>query len=447
MLSNINKSNSNVGLIAPTILLPKKNTNMYNWATVACDQYTSDLDYWNDVEEITHLSPSTYNLMLPEIYLESEDVDDRIKKINENMDTYLKNNFFEKYEKSFVLTRRKTPFSPTRTGLVVALDLECYDFRPGSKSLIRATEGTVTERIPPRMKIRKNASLEMPHILILIDDPDKTVIEPVWEALLSTKAAICSDCVANNCNTDVLTLYSTELMKNGGHIEGYLVNEDTQKEAFNNIFDALAALEKKSNGFLYAVGDGNHSLASAKCHYEELKKAGLPCDNARYALVELVNIHDEGIIFEPIHRVLFNTDTENLFSLMNQKGCIISHDKYENNDNLKENYHSIPYITADSKGTVYIPKHLHTLAVGALQGILDEFISTTGVKIDYIHGDNETRKFGSEANNIGFLLPAMDKHDLFPAVDEKGALPRKTFSMGEACEKRYYMECRIIANN
>lgn len=447
MPSNIKNSNSNIGLIAPTILLPKKGTNMYNWATVACDQYTSDKAYWDDVEEITKFMPSTYDLMLPEIYLEDDDVDDKISKINDNMKKYVKDNFFAEYKNSFVLTRRKTPFSPARTGLVVALDLEEYDFTPGAKALIRATEGTVTERIPPRMKIRKNAILEMPHILILIDDPDKTVIEPVWKAVSDSKAATCSDCVANNCNIDAITLYSTELMKNGGHIEGYLVNEDTEKEAFNNVFKALSALKEKSNGFLFAVGDGNHSLASAKCHYENLKASGLPCEKARYALVELVNIHDEGIIFEPIHRVVFNADIENLFALMNEKGCIISSNKYEKNDFTKDEYHCIPYVTSDSEGTIFIPKQLHTLAVGALQGILDEFVSSTGVKIDYIHGDNETRKFGSEASNIGFLLPSMDKHDLFPAVDEKGALPRKTFSMGEACEKRYYMECRIIADN
>ncbi len=427
-----------IGLIAPTILLPNTKTDMYKWATVACDQYTSDNDYWENVKTIIKGSPSTYELMLPEIYLEADDVDDRIKKINENMENYLENDIFVKYENSFVLTRRQTPFSPIRTGLVVALDLEAYDFTPGSKSLIRATEGTVTERIPPRMKIRANAVLEMPHIMILLDDPEKTVIEPIWEALSSSSCAT---------NIDKHKLYSTELMKNGGHIEGYLINESTQKEAFENVFTSLSALKDKSNGFLYAVGDGNHSLASAKCHYEKLKESGLPCQNARYALVELVNIHDEGIIFEPIHRVVFDTDVSLLLDFMKSKGCIISNSI--NNEQAAQNsgmFHCISYVTNAFEGTLFIPKQMHTLAVGALQNILDDYTNLNGLKVDYIHGDTETRNFASNANNIGFLLPSMDKHDLFPAVDEKGALPRKTFSMGEACEKRYYMECRIISD-
>ncbi|MBO5147646.1 MAG: DUF1015 domain-containing protein [Clostridia bacterium] len=411
------ESYKNIGLIAPDILLPKKSINMYKWATVACDQYTSQPDYWQDVEEITKNSPSTYSLMLPELYLEENDVDERIKKINENMKEYVTSNVFDTYKESFILIKRNTAYSPVRTGLVAALDLEKYDFHKGSHALIRATEGTVTERIPPRMKVRKNACLEMPHIMILIDDPKKTVIEPLAKKL-----------------EGIAPIYSTELMKNGGSIEGYLVNEQTAPDAFNEVFAALEALNEHSDGFLFAVGDGNHSLASAKCHYEELKKAGLPCEKARFAMVEIVNLHDSGIIFEPIHRVVFDVNFDKLAAFFEEKGCSV--------DAPQDNSHEISYITNKKEGKIYIPKCTHMLAVGALQTLLDSY----GAKTDYIHGEDSVRELSASDGNVGFLLTSMDKNDLFPTVAEKGALPRKTFSMGEACEKRYYMECRVIAD-
>ena len=415
-------SYKNIGLIAPDILLPKKSINMYKWATVACDQYTSQPDYWQNVEEITKDAPSTYNLMLPEIYLEDGNVDERIAKINANMKNYIESNVFDTYKDSFILIKRSTPYSPVRTGLVAALDLEKYDFHKGAKALIRATEGTVTERIPPRMKVRKNACLEMPHIMILIDDPNKTVIEPLGAKLENAQP-----------------IYSTELMKDGGSINGYLVNKETAPDAFEEVFAALEALAQVSDGFLFAVGDGNHSLASAKCHYEELKKAGLPCEKARYAMVEIVNLHDQGIIFEPIHRVVFGVDFDDIMTYFKEKGCSV--------DEKAENAHEIPYTSGGRDGTIYIPKEMHMLAVGALQLILDQYIaSKDDIKIDYIHGDSSVKELSSSKENIGFLLTSMDKNDLFPTVADKGALPRKTFSMGEACEKRYYIECRQIAD-
>ena len=427
MTSNLNLSHKNIGLIAPDLLLPNKAIDMYRWATVACDQYTSETEYWEEVENITKNVPSTYQLMLPELFLETPDVDKRIAKINETMHTYLKQGIFDLHRESFILTRRSTPFSPTRTGLVAALDLEQYDYRKGAKALIRATEGTVTERIPPRMKIRKNAAIEMPHIMILIDDPDQTVIEPAAAALLS--------------DPDTQPVYDTELMKNGGHISGYLINQEKNGAIFQGIFEALEALSLHSDGFLFAVGDGNHSLASAKCHYEELKQAGLPCEHARYAAVEIINLHDEGICFEPIHRVVFGADSEKLLAFFQNKGCTI--DEKETAES-----HKIPFLTKDGSGLLAIPKHCHMLAAGALQTLLDEYTAQeSGCRIDYIHGKDAVTQLASQNGNIGFLLPAMDKRDLFPTVAEKGALPRKTFSMGEACEKRYYIECRIIIDN
>lgn len=421
-MSNKDLTYKNIGLIAPDILLPNKSINMYKWATVACDQYTSEPEYWSDVENIVANAHSTYNLMLPEIYLENADVESRILKINQNMNDYIESGIFTEYPQSFILIKRSTPYSPVRTGLVAALDLEKYDFHKGAKSLIRATEGTVTERIPPRMKVRKNASLEMPHIMILIDDPQKTVIEPVADKLSSAEP-----------------IYSTDLMKNGGSIVGYAVNQNTAPDVYNGVFTALENLRASSDGFLFAVGDGNHSLASAKCHYEELKKAGLPCENARFAMVEIVNLHDAGIIFEPIHRVVFNVNFDDIISYFIKNGCSV--------DKEAENTHVIPYITKEKQGKLYIPKSTHMLAVGALQLILDRYVAETpDIKIDYIHGDDSVKELANADNNIGFYLPSMDKNDLFPTVAEKGALPRKTFSMGEACEKRYYIECRVITD-
>lgn len=421
-MSNKDIKYSNIGFIAPNILLPKKSINMYKWATVACDQYTSEPEYWLSVEENITDSPSTYNLMLPEIYLENSDVDLRIAKINKTMKEYLKSDIFDEYPSSFILTKRSTQYSPVRTGLVAALDLEKYDFHKGAKTLIRATEGTVTERIPPRMKVRKNAFLEMPHIMILIDDPTKSVIEPITKKISNSEP-----------------VYSSKLMNGGGSIEGYLINSDTAPDAFEDIFVSLEKLCASKDGFLFAVGDGNHSLASAKCHYEELKSAGLPCENARYAMVEIVNLHDDGIIFEPIHRVLFNANTSNLFAFFAEQGCSIDH--------AAENAHSIPYTLKNKEGKLYIPKSKHLLAVGALQDMLDIYLSKNpSSSVDYIHGDSAVKELSSREGNIGFYLPPMDKNDLFPTVAQKGALPRKTFSMGEACEKRYYIECRVIVD-
>lgn len=426
MPSNIDLPYSNIGFIAPDILLPNKSTDMYRWATVACDQYTSDPEYWQDVENITKDADSTYKLMLPEIYLDCPDADDRIAEINQNMRNYIHKNLFVNYRRSFILTRRSTPYSPVRTGLVAALDLEQYDYHSGANALIRATEGTVPERIPPRMKIRKNAVLEMPHIMILIDDPGRTVIEPAAEALLS--------------GSGIQPVYDTELMKNGGHLKGYLIDPSTGGELYRHIFRAMEELARSSGGFLFAVGDGNHSLASAKCHYEDLKRAGLPCRNARYAMVEIVNLHDHGILFEPIHRVLFGTAPERLTAFLQSKGCRM--------EPSGPAFHNLTYITESGEGRLAIPRELHRLPVGALQLLLDAYVRENAeCKIDYIHGADAVRKLGSIHGNVGFYLPAMDKNELFPTVSQNGALPRKTFSMGEACEKRYYMECRMIVDN
>ena len=410
----------------PDLLLPKDGTDMQAWATVACDQYTSQPDYWNRVEAQASGKPSTYHLMLPELYLEEADVDDRIAVINRTMESYLADGAFKVLPETMMLVRRKTKYAPLRTGLVMAFDLDAYDFKKGSGSLIRATEGTVTERIPPRMKIRKDAAIEMPHIMILIDDPSCTVIEGLSAAVAKSGLA---------------PAYDFDLMEEGGHIEGYAVSDPALIDGVMNGLADLACPETfcKKYGvpsdtpvLLFAVGDGNHSLASAKCHYEEN-----PNPMARYALAELINVHDAGIIFEPIHRVMFGVEASSfLDELRAYFGDRVMLGEADG--------HVIPYIAGSRRGAFTIDKGVHTLAVGALQEFIDVYLSRhPEAKVDYIHGDDTVAELAVDGN-MGFILPAMDKNDLFKTVILNGALPRKTFSMGEACEKRFYLECREI---
>ena len=439
----------NIALNITKICLPEKGTDMSKWAAVACDQYTSQPDYWKEAYEFAGSSPSALRLILPEIYLEEEGVEDKIRTINETMTSYLKNGTLTETEPCMILVKRNTSASPCRTGIVAALDLEHYSFEKGANTLIRATEGTVTERIPPRMKVRKNAEIELPHIMILIDDPDFTAVEAV-----ARKVA----------ESGVEPEYSFELMMNGGTIDGWKITDEEIINGFTNALEQLAeqsVFDKKYNvsglsPLLYAVGDGNHSLASAKCHWEELKAKGADINHpARYALAEIVNVHNIGIIFEPIHRVLFGVDfddfTDSLTEYFEGNASYVSTpslntDIIKSADNAAEfAYHAIPVCSEKENGVIYIDKNVHTLAVGAIQEFIDAYIKTHGeVKIDYIHGEDVTLELGTKASNIGILLPPMNKSDLFLTVIKNGSLPRKTFSMGEAFEKRYYIEARKI---
>lgn len=432
--------------LVPSVLLPEKDTDMYRWAVVACDQFTSEPEYWNSVEKITKNFKSAFHLMLPELYLEEADVDRRIEVINQTMAQYLTDGTLQETEPCFILVRRSTNDTPVRTGLIMALDLEHYDFHQGSGSLIRATEGTVIERVPPRMKIRRNAALEMPHIMILIDDPERTVIEPAAQHVEQSGAQ---------------PLYQTELMMGGGYIRGYKITEPAiwrqTAEALVKLADPQRFCRKyqvapETPVLLYAVGDGNHSLAAAKCHYEE-QKAIYGTDIAcRYALVEVVNVHDQGIIFEPIHRVLFGVEEDFLPGLKafypNAADFTVNGGENEPDPvfaGAHNTYHTVPYFTADTEGCIYLDRSLHTLSVGALQTYLDYYLSMhPKARVDYIHGSESVMNLGKAPGNMGFVLPAMRKEDLFATVIKNGSLPRKTFSMGEACEKRYYMECRKL---
>ncbi len=396
------------------ILLPKLDEKgMEKWAVVACDQYTGEPDYWTKTAETVGNAPSTLKLILPEIYLEENDCEQRVKKINETMRDYLADGLFEEYKDCFILTKRVQSDGRLRAGLVGCIDLEMYDYNKGSKSQVRATEATVASRIPPRVKIRMNASLELPHIMILIDDPENTVIEPLLAK-------------------DLKTVYDFELMQNGGHLSGALVNGENA----DGVLKALdALLEKSADGLLFAMGDGNHSLATAKECYEQKKRVSSPdAELARYALVEIVNLHSEALEFEAIHRVVTEVDTDKLTSEMTKALGL--------EDNAAQSFTTI---IGGIERKFGITKPTSNLTVGSLQMFLDGYLKENGGKIDYIHGEDVVKSLCEAPNTIGFLLPSMTKDELFPTVIKDGALPRKTFSMGHAHDKRFYCEARRIS--
>ena len=439
------KFKNNIGICVPELMMPGKKVDLTKWACVACDQYTSQPDYWNSVEQIVGDAPSTLRLMLPEIYLEKPGEAERIVAIRKAMNDYMADGTLENRGEGFVFTRR-TVDGKVRNGLVVALDLECYDYSKGSTTLIRATEGTIVERIPPRLKIRDGAPLELPHILVLIDDDKKSVIEPIAEKL-----------------DKIEQLYDFDLMMNGGHVEGWLVNDEGMVTDVINALTALVHPNKYGTEMpplLFAMGDGNHSFATAKANWEkckaELTEEERKDHPARYALVELENVHDDGIVFEPIHRVVFNVNVPEFLDrlkakLAEQNGdCEIDFYACENcmakaKAAIPEGAHVVPVIIEGKEGLIVVKHPAAQLEVGTLQNALDVLLKETpGASIDYIHGADVVRELGSKENNIGFLLPPMQKSAFFRTVVFDGALPRKTFSMGEAHEKRYYLECRKI---
>lgn len=439
-----------VALSAPEILLPKEGIDMAKWAVVACDQFTSQPEYWEMVDKLVGGEPSTLRLIFPEAFLEHEDVEGRIRNINRVMAEYLSKGLLVRQKPGFILVDRKTSNAESRKGLVVALDLECYDYNKGSKTLIRATEGTIVERLPPRIRIRENAPIELPHIMVLIDDPERTVIEPLFSKELE-KA------------------YDFDLMMQSGHIKGYRADSP---ELVRDVAAALSRLAdtaafKKKYGIdddgvlLYAMGDGNHSLATAKAIWERLKKEAEDKETimkhpARYALVELVNVHDQGLEFEPIHRVIFNVDAESMLDQMKaffedqaQGFSLVQAGSFEAMEESVQDpsgsVQAFGFASPSGFGVVSLEKPKLNLAVGSLQSFLDDFLKKNkDAKIDYVHGSDMVSELGSKKGNIGFFLPPMSKHELFKTVIVDGALPRKTFSMGEADEKRFYLECRGI---
>lgn len=409
------------------ILLPK-NTDMNKWTVVACDQYTSEPEYWDEVYSEVGDCPSTLKLILPELYLEEPDVAQRIDKIHAEMNKYMADDIFEEYKDAMIYVERVQSNGIVRAGIIGGIDLEEYSFEKGSTSQVRATEATVIERIPPRIKVRENAPLELPHIMILIDDEKNTVIEPLAE-----------------CKSQMKKLYDFNLMQGGGSISGYLVTKDMQEK----VMSALETLgdkdefNKKYNltdtpVLLFAMGDGNHSLATAKTFYENLKKNNPDKDfsdhPARYALAEIVNLHSKALEFEAIHRIVKNLDIEKLISAMNDE-LGLTDEKTEQ---------SFTYYYNGVEKTVFIKNTSSNLTVGSLQIFLDKYLKENGGEIDYIHGTDAVKKLADKHNGIGFILPDMNKSELFPTVIKDGALPRKTFSMGHAADKRFYIESRKI---
>ena len=418
--------------LSPADILLPHDCGLTKWAVVACDQYTSQPEYWERVDQYVGDAPSTLRLILPESKLESDNVDEEIRKINATMEQYLQEERLRPVEDAMIFVERKLANGKTRLGLLGKLDLEEYSYEKGSGTPIRATEGTVLSRIPPRMKVRENAPIELPHIMVLIDDPDKKIIEPLTKDVNRKQMS---------------KIYSATLMENGGRITGSLLSKYQAKK----IQEALAELgdPQRFEEFYhapgkpvltYAMGDGNHSLATAKACWEKLKPTLSPQEQethpARYALVELVNLHDDSLEFEPIHRVVFGVDPQKLLADLLAA--------YPGAHTGEGEGHRFTYVLPGERGTITVPNPTAQLAVGTLQNFLDRYLEENGGKVDYIHGEDVVEQLASQPGSIGFLLPAMSKDQLFPTVIFDGALPRKTFSMGEAHDKRFYLEARRI---
>ena len=391
------------------ILLPDS-VNMEKWSTVACDQYSSQPEYWKHVAEFVGDSPSTLNIVYPEAFLAEGDA--RIEKINTKMQEYIDNKIFAKLPQSLVYVERTMNSGKIRRGLVGVIDLEEYDFSKGSKSAIRATEGTILDRVPPRVKIRENAPLELPHAILLMNDPKDTVIGRIVKER---------------------QIYDFDLMENGGHISGWQIDSDMCVAVIKHINEYA---ESARDNLVFAVGDGNHSLATAKTCWENIKKTLSETERqthpARFCLVEIENIHDAAVEFEPIHRVVFNQNPEDVLAEMKKY--------YDISDTPTEGSQKIVAVYGSKTEELYITNPSSDLEVGTLQNFLD----AKGYELDYIHGKEVVRDLAIHENSLGFILPCPDKSQLFEAVINDGALPRKTFSMGEANEKRFYLEAKKI---
>ena len=408
-------------------MLPK-HVDMTRWSVIACDQYTSQPDYWERAAQMVGSSPSTLHLVLPEVYLEQDDVGRRIAQINASMRAYLDSGLFYVLNDSYVYVERTVAPGRVRRGLVGKIDLEQYDYSADSRSLVRPTEGTVESRLPPRMRVREQAPLESPHIMVLIDDALHTVIEPLQKQKNAMEP-----------------LYDFDLMADGGHIAGWRVAGDLCAQVDAAMLFLLSGQQccrgvcrECAPPMLIAVGDGNHSLATAKACWEKIKPALSERERrvhpARYALAELVNLHDGALAFEPIHRVLFDVDPNSVLdALQKQLGACA--------DGQGQVF---TYAAGGRTGRLVVANPPSPLAAGTLQGFIDGYLAAHGGTVDYIHGDDVVMELSKKPDAIGFLLPAMEKSQLFPAVREGGALPRKTFSMGHAYEKRFYLECRKI---
>ena len=399
-------------VVAPHILLPRKGTDMSAYAVIACDQFTSQVEYWNDLKDMIGNKLSTFHMIYPEAYLESTNQSEYIQKINQTIDSYLKDNLLVDMGECFILVERVTAYGVRRLGLVISIDLEEYSYERGVQCSIKASEATIVERIPPRLKIRKDAPIELPHTLLLFDDKEKSNIEQLY---------------AKRKELDLL--YDFELNQNGGHIRGYLV-KDTEAviKKFNDMF------KKNNNGLMFIVGDGNHSLATAKAHWENIKKTLSKEEQenhpARFALVEANNVYDDGIIFEPIHRILFNAGNfrDELDALDGNGQLAYSYSKNGGKQAIK---------TTKSAAETY----------QIIQKLIDKNLKEhPEMKVDFIHDESSVLEIADKnPDSLAIVMPALGKSDIFEFVAKDMVLPRKSFSMGHASEKRYYLEAKKIA--
>ena len=403
------------------ILLPKTD-DLESWAVIACDQFTSEPEYWERVKKNVKDKPSTLNLILPEAFMDKKDNSAAIENINSCMKDYLEKDMFTEYRNAYIYVERTLVDGSIRKGIVGAVDLECYDYSADASTDIRATEKTVEERIPPRMEIRKNAPLELPHILLLCNDDKFTLIDSV-------------EAVKNNLKQ----VYDFDLMENGGNIKGWLVDGEYADMLDDRIAEYEDYCREKylSTGkapLLYATGDGNHSLATAKACYEKIKKSNAnpeAVNLARYAILELGNIMDDSQQIEPIHRVVTGTDTDKLLEAVKKNICA-------------ESGYPVTVCIGENQCRIFIDKQKGELPIAILQKYLDEYLSENEGEIDYIHGIDSVKNLSKPEGAIGFILPEFDKGSLFTGIVKQGVLPRKTFSMGHANEKRYYLEARVI---
>ncbi len=401
------------------IMLPNEKTEMEKWAVIACDQYTSQPEYWDKAKETVGTSASALNIVFPEVYLGKED--GRIESICRTMQDYLNDGTLTKaVSNGFILVERQVGHG-TRTGLIGVIDLEEYDFDPGSKKLIRATEGTVLSRIPPRVRIRENAVLECPHVMLLVDDPGRKLIEPLTAEKESFRI-----------------LYDFDLMLGGGNVKGYAV----EGEKALSLSGLISTMQTESGNFFLAAGDGNHSLATAKTCWENIKvnltedeKASHP---ARFSMVEVINLHDDSLNFEPIHRVVDDYDSDTIIKYFN---------KYiENNGLTGREGDEITFVDAGENKVGFSLDGLNgRLPVDVVQRFLDELTKNDPETLDYIHGEDHVKDLVKKKKATGILLKSIDKSSLFPGIAAGGVLPRKTFSIGHADEKRFYVECRRIS--
>lgn len=414
-----------MNLFEPTNILIPTDVDMKKWSVIACDQFTSQPEYWERVEKYVGDAPSSLKLIFPEAKL-GEESGEMVSKIRESMENYLNKKVFVEYKNCFIYVERTLLDGSIRKGIVGAINLEEYDYTSHSLSGIRATEKTVVERIPPRKVIRENAVLELPHILLFSDDE---------------KNLMCG--YLSSVKEELPLLYEFDLMEQGGHICGYLVEGEYAEQFYAKMecygdFVQNKYNDSKKTPMMFAVADGNHSLATAKACYEDvkLKNQGKDLRNhpARYALVELVNIHDEAQKFEPIHRIVKNVDVNAIL------GALIL-------DSCAEEGYPIKWYSGEKQGTIYLDPAKGQLPIGILQNFLDEYLSVHLGVIDYIHGEDVLEELSKEVNSIGFALPAIDKNKFFKGIIEDGVFPRKTFSTGHAQEKRYYLEARKIVED